>query len=337
MIKVAIVGATGYSGRELIKILIRHPEVEIVWLSGKVEKVTPISTIFPELKGRIELDCYDFVFDNKTAGSADLIFLAVPHRVSMDIAPRFLSLGKKIIDLSADFRLNDPLLYKKWYGVEHKSARLLSEAVYGLPEIYRSQIRGASLIANPGCYPTSVILGLAPLLNPGFVELNSIIVDAKTGISGAGRVPQIFTHYSERNESIKGYKILSHQHTPEIEQELTKLAKRRVSITFVPHLVPMDRGILSTIYLTLKRCTREKDILEMYKDFYDKEPFIRIQDQAPDTKDVLNTNFCDIFLIAKKRQIVIFSVIDNLWKGASSQAIQNMNIMFGFEEGTGLR
>lgn len=337
MIKVAIVGATGYSGKELIKILLAHPQIEIVSLFAKIESVLPISSIFPELKGRCELECYDFKSEDERINEADLVFLAVPHRLSMDIVPKFLSLGKKVIDLSADFRLNDSVLYKKWYGVEHKSPWLLSEAVYGLPEMYRSQIRHTSLIANPGCYPTSVILGLLPLLKEGLVELNSIIVDAKSGISGAGRNPTLLMHYPERNESVCAYRVFAHQHIPEIEQELTKLANEKIHILFIPHLVPMDRGILSTIYMTLKRDIPESDVVEIYRDFYDKEPFIRIQSQALDTKDVLNTNFCDISLAAKKRQIVIFSAIDNLWKGASGQAVQNMNLMFGLEEGVGLR
>lgn len=334
-VKVGIIGATGYTGRELIRILIRHRGVEIVSLSAKIDTSMPICRIFPEFKNIIDLECINFDSVEKIAKDIDLVFLALPHTVSMEVVPKFLELGKKVIDLSADFRLQDVNVYEEWYKVKHKCPRLLNQAVYGLPELYRDDIKKANLIANPGCYPTSVILGIAPLLKEGVINLKNIIVDAKSGVSGVGREPSLRAHFPERNESLTPYSVGSHRHIPEIEQELSKLAKQEIKITFVPHLIPMDRGLLTTIYLSLNK---KVEILSVYKEFYSSSSFVRLVDEFPETKWIVGTNYCDINIREDKRrqQIVIFSSLDNLIKGASGQAVQNMNLVYGFEETMGI-
>jgi len=338
-VKVGIIGATGYAGKALIQILIRHPYIEIVSLSAKLNVPTPISKIFPEFKNIIDLECINLENIDDVAKITDLVFLALPHTVSMNVVPRFLELGKKVIDLSADFRLQDHLIYEEWYKVKHICPGLINEAVYGLPELYREEIKKAHLIANPGCYPTSVILGLAPLLKRGLVELKNIIVDAKSGVSGVGREPSLKAHFPERNESISAYSVGSHRHIPEIEQEISKLTRQEVKITFVPHLIPMDRGILSTIYLSLNKQVEMNELLSLYKDFYSFCPFVRLVEEFPETKWVVGSNYCDISIKENTRikQLVIFSTLDNLIKGAAGQAVQNMNLMYGFEETYGMK
>lgn len=340
MIKVGIIGATGYTGKELLRILLGHPEVEVEILLAKMEKEKiPISRIFKEFSKETELLCQDF--DSASiAHSVDLIFTCLPHRISMEIIPEFFARGKRIIDLSADFRLKDTSIYKQWYGAEHKCPDLVSEAVYGLPELNRDKIREAQLVANPGCYPTAVILALAPLVKEkGLIDLESIIIDAKTGISGAGRNPTLINYFPERTENLTPYKITSHQHIPEIEQELRELAGQHLRVTFTPHLVPINRGILASIYLSLKREVAARDL---YLGFYKDEPFVRILDdgQVPEIKDVCRSNYCDLAIFTDGRiphRLILFSSIDNLVKGAAGQAVQNMNIMYGFNETTGLR
>ncbi|MFH1856674.1 MAG: N-acetyl-gamma-glutamyl-phosphate reductase [Candidatus Omnitrophota bacterium] len=340
MFKIGIIGATGYTGQELIEILCEHPVVRINYLSAKVEEKQSISKIFSSLIGKIDLLCGELNMD-EALKAADIFFLAVPHTVAMEIAPKLLKENKKVIDLSADFRLKNVKVYQKWYEKKHKAPQLLAQAVYGLPELYRDKIKKAQLIANPGCYPTSVILGLAPLLEGNYVNHENIIIDAKTGITGAGRKAALPLIFSEVNENIRAYKINEHQHMCEIEQELSRLSKKKASITFVPHVVPLNRGIMSTMYVKFKKDVTPMRLIELYKNFYRNEPFIRILDYArvPEIKDVCRTNYCSIGMKLDEthKSAVIVSVIDNLGKGAAHQAIQNMNIMCGYVETLGLK
>lgn len=342
MIKAGIIGATGYGGRELIRILSRHSEVEITSLTAKIDEPVSIAEVFPFFRGKVDLTCYPFEGTEEIITKVDIVFLALPHKVSMKIAPDFLKKGKKIIDLSADFRLKNPRVYQEWYGIAHEQSHLLKESVYGLPELYRKEINGASLIANPGCYPTSIILALAPLLRKDYalIEPDDIIADSKTGLSGAGRSPSMTTHFPEINEDMLAYKVAGHQHTPEIEQELSKLAGKPVNLTFTPHLIPITSGILSSIYLRLKKDTNREEISALYQDFYESQPFIRLLPEGiyPRVRNVVGTNYCEIGwqIDQRTRRLIVLSVIDNLIKGASGQAIQNMNLVFGLDEGRGL-
>ena len=338
MIKVAIVGATGYAGEELLKILVNHPQVKITSVSAKIDKPQKIGQIFPHLAGRLELVCAEPEL-SQIVPSCDLAFLALPHRVSMEIAPEFLQSGKRIIDLSADYRLKDPSVYRKWYGVKHKNPEYLKEAIYGLPEIYRKKIKEAKLLANPGCYPTGVILGCLPLLSKHTTFIQNIIVDAKSGLSGAGRekeaklIPQMQDNFS-------AYKVDTHQHAPEIDQELSNIAEKEIKIVFTPHLIPIKRGILSTIYFQLKKDISQDQVQALYQEFYHQEPFVKVVPEGgfPPIKDVAKTNFCHIGLKVNPEKKIAIAVcaIDNLVKGASGQAVQNMNIMCGFNETEGL-
>ncbi len=335
MIRASIVGATGYTGEEIVTILASHKDVRMTSLSAIIDKPTNISDIVPRLRGRLDIICKSFDFDEAVKAS-DVVFLALPHRVSMDFAPKFLKAGKKVIDLSADYRLPADT-YEKWYGKGHSDAENIEKAVYGLPELHRSQIKKALLIANPGCYPTSVILAVAPLVKNGVVELTGIIADSKSGITGAGRKASIDLLFAEVADNFKAYKIGSHQHMPEMSQELKKLAGRDVNILFVPHVIPIRRGILSTIYMKPKKKVNQKEVNEIYADFYKNEFFVRfLGETLPQIKDVVYTNFCDIGVKITGENIVAVSVIDNLVKGAAGQAVQNMNIMYGFDEKEGL-
>jgi len=326
--KVSVIGATGYTGAELVRILSRHPEVELVSITSQTFAGKKISEIYP------------FLID-KIASSSSFVFTALPHKTSMEIVGELYLRGKRVVDLSADFRLKDPALYEKWYGVSHSKRKLLHEAVYGLPELYREKIREARLVANPGCYPTSIILALAPLLKSHLIKEESIIVDAKSGVTGAGRKLTLATHFPEINENFYPYKVEGHRHLPEMEQELSRLAGTQVKVTFVPHLAPLNRGILSTCYASLKRYTKVEKILRIYRDFYKDEPFVEILEKGkvPRITDVATSNRCRIGLAVDERtdRIIVISAIDNLGKGASGQAVQNMNIMCGFKEDEGLK
>ena len=338
MIQVGIIGATGYAGEELIKILLRHPHVRITYLSAQIEKEQAIDDIFPYLRNRLDVKC-EILDIQKAISRADVFFLALPHTVSFQIVPILLNHKKKVIDLSADYRIKNANSYKAWYIVDHKDKANIKKAVYGLPELYREKIKKASLIANPGCYPTAAILGICPALVSGIAKTDSIIIDAKSGVTGAGRKASMSFFYSEINESLKAYKLNNHQHMPEIEQELTSLAGTNIAITFVPHLVPMNRGILETIYLRLKKNISPAALLKIYQRFYQREPFVRVlEHEVPSTKNIVETNFCDIGfkLDQEKGLLIIVSVIDNLLKGAAGQAVQNMNIMHDFPEVSGL-
>ena len=340
MVKVGVCGASGYAGLELIKILLRHPKVSIKTLAAKIEKPCKISDIFAELKGSIDMACRDLSPEELLKQDLDAVFLALPHRVSMEYVPPLLDSGKIVIDLSADFRLKDTKTYEKYYGKEHTAKKYLFASVYGLPELYMDQIKRAKLIANPGCYPTGSILAVAPLLAKKIADTKSIILDAKSGVTGAGRRPELSLSFAEVNESIKAYKIGTHQHVPEIEQELSNVAREDIKVIFTPHLIPINRGILTTAYVRLKKKKSVKELLGLYKAFYKKAPFVKIYDEEsiPQIKDVVNTNYCaiGITLSPDKNTGIIISAIDNLQKGASGQAVQNMNIMLGFPETLGL-
>jgi N-acetyl-gamma-glutamyl-phosphate reductase len=339
MINVGIVGATGYAGEELIGILIRHPKVRITNLSAKIDKPRVFSEIFPKFKNTLDLVCAEPDI-KKIISQCELVFLALPHTVSMEIAPSLLNAGKKVIDLSADYRIKDVKTYEKFYKTKQKDRVYLKEAIYGLPELYREKIKKARLIANPGCYPTAAILALAPAIAFGLVDLSQIIIDAKSGVSGAGRKAAEELIFSEINEDFKAYKVNTHQHIPEINQELAKLAGKKINVTFVPHLLPLNRGILETIYLKKNQKSKIKNqkLITLYKKFYKKEPFVRIKDEGdfPTLKEVVGTNFCDIGIKDYGNIIIIIVAIDNLLKGASGQAVQNMNIMYEFPEYSGL-
>jgi N-acetyl-gamma-glutamyl-phosphate reductase len=339
MIKAGIIGASGYTGAELARILCNHPEVEISVATSRQYAGQPLSNIFPNLRNKINKICENLPVD-ELCQRADIFFTAVPHKTAMDLVPILLAAGKKVIDLSADFRLRDVAIYEQWYQ-PHSSSHLLKEAVYGLPELYRQDIAGCRLVANPGCYPTSIILGLAPLLKAGAIQPQTIIADSKSGTSGAGRTAATGTLFCEVHDGFRPYKVgRTHRHTPEIEQELSNLAGQAVSVTFTPHLLPIARGILSTVYASLTPGFNQKDISELYHGQYEGEPFIRLleDDVFPATQFVRGSNFCDIsFKIDPATQrIIIMSTIDNIVKGASGQAVQNMNIMCGFAETAGL-
>jgi len=336
MIKIGVVGATGYTGEEIVKILAGHKDVKITSLSAIVEKEEPISEIFPSLRGLIDMVLRKPDTD-RTIKDAELVFLALPHRVSMEVAPKFLKTGRKVIDLSADYRL-PPDTYKTWYGAEHKDRENLPKAVYGLPEIYGSLIKKASLIANPGCYPTSVILGVAPMVSGKMIDTTSVIADSKSGVTGAGRKADIALSFGEVNENLKAYKINAHQHKPEISKILSDIAAADVDVVFTPHLIPMNRGILSTIYMKLNRKIDTAEAVKLYKDFYKGKPFVRVYDEGkfPQVRDIALTNYCDIGIKVTGNTAIVISCIDNLKKGAAGQAVQNMNIMCGFDETEGL-
>ena len=339
MIRVSIVGASGYTGRELIKILLKHPKVKIAHLTSERYKGKRISEVHKRLTGLIAKSFEKLNID-KVARDSDFIFLALPHGKSQKPVAEFLKKGKKVIDLSADYRLKDKSLYKRWYELEHSYPRLLKRAVYGLPEIYKEEIEKSSLVANPGCYPTGVVLAVAPLLAHGLGDGNSIIADAKSGVSGAGRRLDIAYHFSECHENLLAYNVGKHRHIPEMEQELTKISKQKITISFTPHLVPMDRGILSTIYLNLNGKVSLDRIWSLYEKYYRKAPFVRILPKStfPEVRDVVETNFCEIGFMVDERtnRIIVITAIDNLVKGASGQAVQNMNLMSGFRETEGL-
>jgi N-acetyl-gamma-glutamyl-phosphate reductase len=339
MLKVGVIGATGYAGEEILKILLKIPEVRITYIAAKVDKKSNIAEIFPYFKGILDLEC-DNLDVKKAVEACDLVFLALPHTVPMEIAANFLKAGKKVIDLSADFRLGDIQVYKDWYKAEHKDSKNLKSAVYGLPELYRQDIQKAKLIANPGCYPTAAILSLAPAVTSLAKEIDSIIIDAKSGVTGAGRKASIDFFFAEINENLKAYKVNVHQHMPEIEQELSKLAARKIGITFVPHLIPINRGILETAYVRFNKEISATKIIEIYKNFYRQEKFVRVKSDGsfPQIKDIVGTNFCDIGIRIEEghKLLILVTCIDNLVKGAAGQAVQNMNIMCGLKETAGL-
>lgn len=335
MIKVAICGGSGYTGAELLRILSGHPEVEITTVTSEKSAGKKVTDLFQHLHKYSYL-IYEPLDKEKILNKADVFFMALPHAASQEAVDYFFKKGKKVIDLSADYRLSDTAIYEEWYKTAHNYADTLKNAVYGLPELHREKIKQSSLIANPGCYPTSAILGLYPAIKEGMVDIENIVIDSKSGTSGAGRKADVGFSYCEVNEGFKAYGIAVHRHTPEIEQELSKITVKKIKINFTPHLVPMDRGIVSTMYAKMLKKLETAEIISVYKKYYDAEPFINVLDEGifPNTKNVRGSNFVDIGLKVSNRTntLIVVSAIDNLVKGASGQAVQNMNIIMGFKE-----
>jgi N-acetyl-gamma-glutamyl-phosphate reductase len=334
----AIVGASGYAARELIRILVNHPRVKITVATSRQDDAPRLDALHPSLSRRIDLACEAFDAD-KVADRARFAFLALPHTASMAVTPALRARDVRVIDLSADYRLTDPQVYADWYGHKHTDLAGLETAVYGLPELFRDQIPPASLVANPGCYTSTSILALAPLIAEDLIERTGIIIDAKSGVSGAGRSPKLNFHFPECNESLSAYNVGRHRHTPEIDQVLTTVAAGRgepVEVIFTPHLVPMDRGIFATVYARPKNVAVEHDLLELYRSFYAKSPFVRVVSHLPATKDSAYTNFCDMTVRVVRGQILILACLDNLIKGAAGVAVQNLNLMLGCAEETAL-
>ena len=342
MIKVGIIGGSGYTGLELLRLLAGHPEVEVTAVCSRSLAGQKVTDVFPALAGRtagLEALVFETPEIEPLRQKAEFFFTAVPHRTAMEIIPEIVRREARVVDLSADFRFDDPEVYGQWYE-KHQAPELLAESVYGLPELHRDRIRPARLVGNPGCYPTSVILGLAPLLEQGLIDPDTIIADSKSGVSGAGRGAKMTTQYCEINDAIMAYKVTGHRHTPEIEQELSHIAGRPVIVSFTPHLTPFSRGILSTLYASLAKDLTSRQIHECFAAFYREEIFVRVRKPGdlPHTMDVRGTNFCDlgVFVDERARRVKVVSVIDNLTRGASGQAICNMNLMLGLPEETGL-
>lgn len=335
MIRVAILGATGYTALELIKLLLRHADTKIEVLTSRQEGRPHLATIHPSLTGRLDLHLED-IGPKEVAERCQAAFLCLPHAASAESAKALLAGGVRVIDFSADYRLNDAATYRQWYEHEHPDPQRLGQTPYGLPELFRPLIPSAKLVANPGCYPTSAILPLAPLLTESWIESDDIIVDSKGGVSGAGRTPKLNTHYPECNESISAYSVGKHRHQPEIEQILGRATGKDVQVIFTPHLTPMERGILSVIYARPTRNVTESDVLKLLREFYAGQPFIRVVSHLPATKDTAHTNFVDITARVVKGRVLLISAEDNLIKGASGAAVQNFNLMFGFPETTAL-
>lgn len=339
MVKACIFGATGYAGAVLTAIIARHKRVKLSALLTSSQEGELIENIYPTMKKDISvrLEGYD---DYKAIEESDIVFTALPHGKSFSIVDKAIKLGKRVIDLSGDHRFKNALIYNKWYETEHINPNLLNAAVYGLPELYYEEIKNAKLLSNPGCYPTSAILGLAPLMKRKTIDISSIIIDAKSGVSGAGRSISFDSSFVQANENTKAYKISKHRHTPEIEEQLSYQCGSDVYVSFTPHLVPMSRGILSTIYVNAIDMIDINSLIEYYKDFYESASFVRVLDYGllPQTRWVAGTNYCDIGIEydIRTRRIIIVSAIDNLIKGAAGQAVQNMNIMMGFDQKEGL-
>jgi N-acetyl-gamma-glutamyl-phosphate reductase len=334
-IKVGIVGGTGYTGVELLRLLARHPHAELVAITSRSEAGMPVAQMFPSLRGHLDLR-YSEPSD-ATLGRCDAVFFATPHGVAMQAAPRLVAAGVRLIDLAADFRLRDPALFERWYGMPHGCPGLLGEAVYGLPEVNREAIRGARIVGVPGCYPTAVQLGCKPLLAAALVDPLHLIADCKSGVSGAGRKAEVHTLYAEAADSFKAYGVSGHRHHPEIEQGLRVIAGREVGLLFTPHLTPMIRGIHATLYA---RIVKEADFQSLYEQHYRGEPFVDVlpAGSTPDTRSVRGANVCRIAVHRPHGgdTLVVLAVIDNLVKGASGQAVQCLNIMFGLPESSGL-
>jgi len=338
MIRAAVAGGTGYAGAELVRLLSGHPGVELTMITSRQFAGQRFDRVFASMAGRVDLVCEEFN-DERICTVADVVFTALPHKLPMKIAPEVLRRGRRVIDLSADFRFRDASVYEKAYQ-PHAAGHLLKEAVYGLAEVYTPEIKAARLVGNPGCYPTSVLLPLVPLVKAGLLDLESIVADSKSGVSGAGRSPSLTVHYCEVTESFKAYKVATHRHTPEMEAVLSREAGRPVAITFVPHLVPMSRGMLTTLYARPSGTLTTQMVLDCLASFYQGRSFVRLRPPGmpPDTLHVRGTNCCDIGFVLddRNRRLILMSAIDNLGKGAAGQAVQNMNLMFGLNETAGL-
>lgn len=340
MLQAAIVGGTGYGAVELIRLLQKHPNVQLKSVISHSQSGTEINEVYPHLTDilNIQMDEWNI---QKLKNEVDAVFFATPSGVSSKLVPHCIDHGLKCIDLSGDFRLYSQDVYSEWYEKEAPPKQYLKLATYGLTEIYEEEIKNSSFVANPGCYPTATLLGLIPAIKAGLVKTGSIIVDGKSGVSGAGKSLSLNTHFSEINENIKAYKVGKHQHIPEIEQFLTKESDEEVKISFTTHMIPMTRGIMCTIYFQLTEQKTTSELIELYSELYKNKPFVRIRKEGaiPTTKEVLGSNFCDIGLFVDERtnRCTVISVIDNLVKGAAGQAIQNLNVMYGWDEQTGLR
>ncbi len=336
MIKVGIVGGTGYTGVELLRILAAHPQVSLAEITSRSEIGMSVADLFPNLRGRVKLKFTEP--DTQRLSTCDVVFFATPNGVAMTMAPQLLAAGARVIDLAADFRLKDAAEWERWYQVPHACPELLSEAIYGLPELNRARIKSARLIANPGCYPTAVSLGLLPLVEQGVVDVSQLIADAKSGVSGAGRKPSVGHLYCEAADSMKAYGVSGHRHLPEIKQTLSQAAGKTVGLTFVPHLTPMSRGIHATLYA--KYASTAIDLQSLYMERYKNEPFVDIMPigSHPETRSTRGSNMCRIAIHQPQNAetIVVLTVIDNLVKGAAGQAVHNMNLMFGYDETLGL-
>ncbi len=336
MVRAAVLGARGYTAAELLKILIRHPQVNVTAATSREPGAT-LSEVHPSLTGKIDL-ALEQLSPEELAQRADVAFGCLPHVASMNIVPQLLHVGLRVIDLSADYRLSDPAVYEQWYGHIHTDPTRLGTTVYGLPELFAEQIPPADLIANPGCYTSTAILALAPLLSRGLLSPQGIIIDAKSGVSGAGRSPKLNILYCEANESLAPYGVGTHRHTPEIEQVLSTVCGQKVDVIFTPHLTPMDRGILATIYAEPARQNLTQDeLLATMRDFYASSPFVHVVDRLPSTKDVAHTNEFHVTARIVKHRVVILAALDNLIKGAAGVAVQNFNLMYGFDETLGLK
>lgn len=340
MIKVGIIGSTGYAGQELVRLLLQHKEAEIVWYGSRSYIDKQYSEVFGNMFEIADAKCMD---DNmeELSKRADVIFTATPQGLCASLVNEEILSNTKIIDLSADFRIKDVSTYEQWYGIEHKSPQFIKEAVYGLCEINRDKIKGARLIANPGCYPTCTTLSIYPLAKEGIIDVNTLIVDAKSGTSGAGRSAKVANLYCEVNENIKAYGVATHRHTPEIEEQIGYAAGEKVTLNFTPHLVPMNRGILVTAYASLKKDVSYEDVKAVYDKYYKNEYFVRVleKDVCPETRFVEGSNFVDVNFKIDKRtnRIIMMGAMDNLVKGAAGQAVQNMNLLFGLDEAEGLK
>lgn len=334
-VNVAVYGATGYTAQELLRILLRHPQVRVSAVTSRQDAGKPLHAVHQNLVGRLDLT-FEELSPADLAERSDLVFCCVPHGASMAAVPDLLSAGVKVIDLSADYRLSDPGVYEQWYGLVHTDPTRLGETVYGLPELFADRIPGCDLIANPGCYTSTSILALTPLIAAGLVEPTGIVIDAKSGVSGAGRALKLGTLFAECNESFTAYAIGTHRHQPEIEQVLSQATGTTVDVLFTPHLVPMDRGIFATIYAKPTGDASQDDLLAAMRRFYDGKPFVRVVDHVPKTKDVSFTNYCDVTVRVTKDRVLVLAVLDNLVKGAAGVAVQNFNLLYGFEETTGL-
>lgn len=338
MIQVGILGATGYAGSELVRLLSAHSGVKLAMLTSKSYAGQKISEVYPALRGVCDLVLEEAELE-AVAARCDVVFTALPHGASKEVIPRLYELGLKVIDLSGDYRYNDAAVYEAWYKQPHSSPELLDVSVYGLPELHRDDIKKAQLIGNPGCYTTCSILGLAPLVEAGVIDYKNIIIDAKSGVSGAGRGLAQAYHFCECTENMKAYKVATHRHTSEIEQELSLLAGEPIQLSFTPHLVPMKRGIFATIYANLKASKSKEELLALYRSFYRDEACIRLYDEGlPESNFVSGSNFVDIGLCVDERlnRVIVISAIDNLVKGAAGQAVQNMNLICGLPEMQGL-
>jgi len=338
-VKIGIIGGTGYTGVELLRLLVRHPSAELKLITSRTEAGKPVADLFPSLRGFTEL-CYTAP-DPSSFMKCDVVFSATPNGIAMGHARELIEHGVKLIDLAADFRIKDISTWEQWYGMRHACPELVEQAVYGLPEMNREKIRSAAIVANPGCYPTATTLGFLPLLESGLVDSNDLIADTKSGVTGAGRSANIATLFSEVSDSFKAYAASGHRHHPEISQNLAAVSKTPLSLTFVPHLTPMLRGIHATLYANLRDQSESIDnVYEIFQQRYKNEPFVDVMPLGlhPDTRSVKASNMCRIALhrAAGSKKLVVLSVIDNLTKGAAGQAIQNMNLMFGLDERAGL-